>query len=334
MSRVVHVVLGESAAGSFRQSGIAADPNDMFTLRDALACGPLLPIGDVRSWTEQRRAYWEELRAGEDDEESKDLYSDPLHLRSSGEIALWLGTELGDQIGLAWLPAFLRALDVRLPELKTVQFQHGPGRMEAISLAMLNPKQIAAHPPAVSLTPDNLAELDVVWSALTSPDPDALVKYLGTMSFRFPFLTRTLREGLGRYPDASSGVNRWDARLLRNVRTAGPRSVMVIGHTLADGMDALHSGSGGRDQVGDVWLYRRLVRLAETTLREPALAIQGSPTDYRNSQVQLTPFGQRVLEGKANFVDANGIDDWVFGVHLQSEAGRVWFHRDGNLIRR
>jgi hypothetical protein len=45
-------------------------------------------------------------------------------------------------------------------------------------------------------------------------------------------------------------------------------------------------------------------------------------------------FGQRIVEGKANFVDANGIDDWVFGVHLESAADRVWFHRDGDLVRR
>ena len=49
--------------------------------------------------------------------------------------------------------------------------------------------------------------------------------------------------------------------------------------------------------------------------------------------MRLTPFGQRVLDGKANFVAMNGIDDWVFGVHLQSDAGRVWFHRDGELVR-
>jgi len=50
--------------------------------------------------------------------------------------------------------------------------------------------------------------------------------------------------------------------------------------------------------------------------------------------VRLTPFGERVLAGEANFVDANGIDDWVAGVHLQSDAGRVWFYDDGQLVRR
>jgi hypothetical protein len=73
--------------------------------------------------------------------------------------------------------------------------------------------------------------------------------------------------------------------------------------------------------------------LANPSLVEPALELAGARDDYGRSEVRLTSFGQRILDGKANFVTANGIDDWVFGVHLQSDAGRVWFHRDGELVR-
>ena len=82
------------------------------------------------------------------------------------------------------------------------------------------------------------------------------------------------------------------------------------------------------------WLFDRMVRLADPKLREPALEITGSRAEYHDSEVRLTPFGQRILDGQMNFVDVNGIDDWVFGVHLQSDEGRVWFHRDGELVRR
>ncbi len=109
---------------------------------------------------------------------------------------------------------------------------------------------------------------------------------------------------------------------------------MVIGGTLSDGYGAIYTGTGDLDHVGDGWLYARMLRLADPALREPVLEITGSRVAYHDTEVRLTPFGQRVLDGKANFVDANGIDDWVFGVHLQSEAGRVWFHRDGDLVRR
>ena len=77
-----------------------------------------------------------------------------------------------------------------------------------------------------------------------------------------------------------------------------------------------------------------MVRLADPKLREPLSKSRAHAPSIATAEVRLTPFGQRILDGQANFVDANGIDDWVFGVHLQSDAGRVWFHRDGELIRR
>jgi len=332
MSRVVHVVIGESAAGSFKRSGVAADRNDVLVLPDHLSCGPLLPISDVPSWTRQRIAYWRRLWSEASDEE-ENLYSNPVGLLSSDAVVIWLGTDLGDQIALAWLPAFLAALDAQDPALKLSQFEHGERGLEIIGLGMLSPKQIAAHPPVVDLTAENLRETTLVWHALTSADPDGLLSYLRSPSGSLPLLVRALREGLTRFPDIVSGLNTWEMRLLSNAQKAR-EAARVIGQTLADGFDALRARIGGRDQVGDFWLFDRMLRLGDPKLAEPALEITGSRVEYRDTEVRLTPFGQRLLDGKANFVDANGIDDWVFGVHHQSEAGRVWFHRDGNLIRR
>jgi hypothetical protein len=291
----------------------------------------LRPIADARAWGDDRKAYWKTF-IEEWDEQEDGLYEAWLRLQSSDEIVLWLGTELADQIALAWLPAFVRALDAQNPRMRIVQFEHGSrDDQEVLSVAMLDPKEVAAHAPPVLLTPEDLTELDTVWRALTSPEPDALIAYLGAPSGRFPLLGRALREGLARYPDTASGVNRWEARLLYNVERVGPKSVRVIAHALADSFHELDAETGGRDQVGDAWLYARMVRLADPSLRQPVLEIDGSPTEYRESEVRLTPFGKRVLDGKANVVDVNGIDDWVFGVHLQADAGRVWFHRDGGL---
>jgi hypothetical protein len=198
---------------------------------------------------------------------------------------------------------------------------------------MLTPQQIAAHRSPASLTGEDLAELDAVWRALTAPEPAALVAHVGVPS-RLPILARALGEGPTRYPDARSGLNVWEDRLLRSAVNVGPKAARVIGDALARGYDELRAGTGGRDQIGDGWLFARMLGLGDPKLREPALEITGSRIEYDDTEVRLTPFGQRILDGKANFVDTNGIDDWVFGVHLQSSAGRVWFNREGELIRR
>jgi len=334
MGRVVHVLIGSSAAASFRQSKVAANRKDVLLLFDHLSCGPLPPISDVLSWTRARRKYWRSITDASYPGTTKDIYGDVSALQAAEGVVLWLGTELADQIAAAWLPAFLHALDGRQSEIKIVQFKHNVRDKEVLSLALLHPKDIAAHPPLVSLTVKTITELDAVWNAITSPDPTSLAAYLKKASHRFPLLARTLREGLARYPDATSGLSRWEAGLLRNVRRVQPSCTMVIGQTLADSYDSFWAGRGGRDQVGDAWLFDRILKLADPKLREPAIEITGSRSIYRKTKVRLTAFGQAILDGKANFVDANGIDEWVFGVHLQSAAGRVWFHRGGELVRR
>ena len=72
---------------------------------------------------------------------------------------LWVGTALADQIALAWLPALLRVLDADPERLSLVQFHKSERGTEILGLGMLNPKQLAAHPPPTSLTKADLTEL-------------------------------------------------------------------------------------------------------------------------------------------------------------------------------
>jgi hypothetical protein len=329
MSGTVHVLPGDSAASGFAESGVAPGEGS-FTVRDSLSCGPLVPITDVPSWERGRAAYWASF--GEAWDES--VIDDPAVLAAAERIVLWLGTQLSEQIALAWLPAFLRALDVDPDRLEVVQFHRDGRGREIPALGMLSPKLVAEHPPSERLSAADLAELDRAWRALTAPDPELLAEYLGAPPPRLPLLHRALRSVPSRYPDVASGVNTKELRLLRHVRTLGPRAVMVLAHVIAESSEAFGADSDGMDLVGDVWLFERMLWLGDQALREPALEITGSRDTYRDCRVRLTSFGERVLDGRASFVEANGIDDWVAGVHLDSAAGRVWFQRDGELVFR
>jgi hypothetical protein len=67
-------------------------------------------------------------------------------------------------------------------------------------------------------------------------------------------------------------------------------------------------------------------------LAQPLVSISGDPASMRTCGVSLTATGQAVFEGRANAVALNGIDEWVLGVHLNSERGRVWYQKDGALV--
>jgi hypothetical protein len=116
--------------------------------------------------------------------------------------------------------------------------------------------------------------------------------------------------------------------LLTSVGVAGPALARIIGNVLATSYE-----SGYPDAIGDAVLFDRLTRLGDARLPAPALVLEGEGPMYRGRSASLTAAGRAFLEGKNNFVEANGIDEHVAGVHLDSKAGRVWF-RSGETLER
>jgi hypothetical protein len=142
-----------------------------------------------------------------------------------------------------------------------------------------------------------------------------------------PYLRRSLRSLLERFPDRMTGLNRWDTALLRYTRDVGPASARIVAYTLGYESD-------GPDQVGDGYLFARLRRLGDPALRHPLLTLSGNRVRIGGTRVILTDAGLAVLAGRANFVALNGIDEWVGGIHLDSASGRVWFRRGATLVSR
>ena len=129
---------------------------------------------------------------------------------------------------------------------------------------------------------------------------------------------------LRRFPDAETGLTYWDRVLLSNTPTAGPKSTRVVAHTLVHRLNDL-------DMVGDGYLFHRLRRMGDPTLKEKAVTLTGRRPNMRDTEVRLTDFGEKLLSGEANYVTVNGIDEWVGGIRLSSEKWLVWY-RDGDTL--
>lgn len=259
-------------------------------------------------------------------ERSRDLLTHSLSLRDADSVTLWIGTGLNEQLLLVWLRHLFLHLELDVSRLLVVQYSSDPARrFEVRGLGELNQDQLRAHPPAVELDEVALIELDAARSAVTAAEPSLLLEFLTEGTGGLPFLRRSLKNLLGRFPDFRTGVNRWELDLLRNTRERGPRVANVIGHTMAEDDDSL-------DLVGDGYLFARLRRLASPSLAQPL--VKGNPTQMRGTEVRLTDAGQEVLAGNLYFLEMNGIDDWVGGIHLDSAAGDVWLHREGRIVLR
>jgi hypothetical protein len=85
------------------------------------------------------------------------------------------------------------------------------------------------------------------------------------------------------------------------------------------------------DLVGDYYLFGRLLRMGAENLPMPLLELKGEKSNMRATEVQLTPFGLDVLEGRASNFPANPVEEWAAGVQLSSSRGLLWF-RDGDRL--
>jgi len=305
------------------------EPGCLLVNQDFLSCGPLQRCKSLDEWRRVREQYLQSLYTDWPEFSfafESDLLTNAEKLQEAASIVLWIGTGTAEQLLLAWVVQLLRAVNVDLSRLRVIQFGREPTKgFEVVGLGVVNPDHLRAHPPDLPLAMEDIAEIDAAWSAVTADDPNALLAFLSGGSSSLPFLRRSLRAFVSRYPAITTGLNCWEEELLKYTRDRGPVVARIIGYTVAHDMDR-------PDWVGDAYLFARLRRLADSALPHPFLSLTGATLSIRGSETTLTAIGAKALAGEVNFVDLNDIDDWIGGVHLESTKKNVWFRKGDTLI--
>jgi uncharacterized protein DUF1835 len=328
MSLNLHIAPSASAGGLIKQA-LDLPSAELLDNGDSLSCGPLLPLSGLNEWIRIREEYARTLYPEFEftfAEYRRDLLSQTEIVRNVDSITVWAGTGLAEQLLLVWIPQFLRLLDVDPEKLRIIQFSTVANNLPEIqSIGILNPNRLKDHPPAKPLDKDSLALLDTAWAAVTANEPWSLVEFLTDDASSLPFLKRSLRWLLYRFPDVESGLSALQMQLLAMVEERGPEAARVIGYTMSRTIDWL-------DWVGDAQLFAWLKRLGAPSLKYPLVSLIGNPLNMREMEVRITDIGKRVLAQEHNFVVLNGIDEWVGGMHLDSAADRIWFQRNGVIV--
>jgi hypothetical protein len=256
----------------------------------------------------------------------RDLLTHVSRLTSAARVTLWIGTGLAEQLLLIWVVELLRHLGADLDRLRVVQFATVGRRYEVVGAGVVNPGEFRTAPAPIPLGDDAFDEASRAWDAVTASTPDALLRFLADGDHPLPFLRRSLRALLHHYPDARTGVNAWERELLRHVREDGPRLTRVVGFTMGEDLSFPEWASDG-------YLCDRLRRLGDRRLARPLVVLSGDTSQMRTTEVRLTADGEAILDGRGHFVEWNGIDDHVAGVHLRSAVGQVWYQDGETLVR-
>jgi Domain of unknown function (DUF1835) len=326
-----HIAHGGSGAESLRLF-LGCDPGAVLVQHDPLSVGPLPRVEHLDDWNTVRGAFWKGVLGAVPPEPLEwDLPTNVQALRGCQSVCAWVGTGASDQLLLPWVVELFRLVNLPLPDLSVVRFDQLPGcqrPVEVIGLGMLSPENIGTHAPAEVVCREGIAELQGVWAALTNPQPSEILRTIEEGPGRFPLLHRALQTGLDHFPDSGSGLSHWDFELLKHTRSSGPVARRIVGNTLSAAYDVNYPES-----VGDFYLFDRLRRLGDAGLPQPAVQLEaGEQPSFWGWQVRLTDAGERFLQAQQNFVELNGIDEWVAGVHLDSRAGRVWFREGTTLL--
>lgn len=324
-SRALHIITGDSAAGSLK-CAFRLDLDRLLINRDPIHCGPAPATDDLTLWRDLhgsflQTAYLEDPLSLDDDPHTE-LVANVKRLGADGQVIIWVARGLAEQILLAWVVCLFDQQGFDPSRIGVVQFTNLRPRQKIMGMGELSPESFRKiSPPARRLIAEELDELRSVWKAYTSASPEALTSYLeGSTSL--PLLQEAIRQLIGRYPDQQTGLSVCDTWLLEHTIEHGPLPARVVGYTMGD--------NATPDQVGDRHLFHRLCRLGRPESPSPLVSLSGDTRAMRTCRVEITDFGRRVLAGEANHVVANGIDDWIGGVHLKS--GERVIYRDGDRL--
>lgn len=301
--KTLHIVDGDCCGGTLRISGLAK-ATDILSWRDALYTGPVPRDLTLRDLSRVRSQYWTHGKM------TNDLAKRDAHLeryRNYEHIALWFGPDcVLCQLSLMQLLSWFREQKVSPKRLSWVAL-HG-GELPPEQMA----KAYASHRP-IRTAQMHLAAR--VWRAFRQASPKPLARLLETDVSAIPGLRHAMIRILQEYPSTRNGLSRLEDLLLREIQKRGTaRSAEVVGAILQ------------KETVGDTLLFDmlRMFMKAPQPLLQFAKPFASNIKSWRfnGSTLTLTDLGMRVLSGKADAIDLNGIDRWIGGVHLQGTRVR------------
>ena len=295
---MLHVVNGDATATRLEPVAL---PGDVLVWRDILVEGPVadgLEIDALAAW----RAPWLTRRFGIDE----DAYTAAGAGQAEGlarvvhydEVVLWFEQDLFCAANLAFLAAWLER--ARPAARITLIFpEQALGVSEPATLAAL----FAQRRPF-----DRVDDAAAWWRGFCASEP----RDFAAPSSSVPFFGRARGLHFARFPAVATGLGAVEATILDALDAGGTDFVTLF---RGASQDARMRGLG----MGDVQLAAHIAALA--TGPAPLVTIDGDPglteVAFRTWRVGMTETGRAVRRGALDRFDAQPLDWWLGGVHIE-----------------
>ncbi len=350
---MLHVVNGDETARSIRESGVlkpldpvlkaVRDPDDVVAWRDVLYEGPVRSGLSPVNLAHERSQFiagrgWEPYITVRQSFGRRD--SAIASTKRQDEVVYWFESDLYDVLQLVQA---LDRLAVRRPEATRFSWilvdrrsdepgTHGFGQLSTDAIQRL----MATRQPV----PDGAwAEARTVWEAFVSGGPARLQKHTDSdVPGRIPFLRDGIVRLLAEFPDRSTGLSRSERLTLGAARSGDVTPVDIFKTVQA---------AEPRPFLGDTQVWERLEWFATATtplvrrtdgqawlspvvdllsLDEPDL------DSFREQRLEVTPVGEDVLTGRADWLTLRPLDRWLGGYEIPGVGSWRYDNGIGKLL--
>ena len=310
---MLHIHNGDSSANIVKQSSL---PGEHFAWRESLITGPT-PAGlSGNEWRSLRAQHLSEAYGADLQECERGLLDQEKKLSSFDqheEVVLWFEHDLFCQTNLLYLLNCFAQEDTGDTKLSLICIGEFPGKENFRGLGELNAEQMASlFPSRQRVTSSQLKLAELAWQAYCSPDPAEIQKVVQTGDL-LPFLGPALLAHLRRFPSTKNGLGSIENKGLELIH-GGLNTFMDVFPRFGDAEPVYG--------LGDAQFWLALQRMSGGS--QPLLKVENgknggrelTPEIVHNAKFDLTEPGKSVLRGEDDFVELNGIDLWLGGVHL------------------
>ncbi len=312
---MLHITNGDTAVRVMQEAGIVGE---FLPWRDVLHEGPV-PAGlELDAMSEVRARFIAECGWASLEETAGGFRERDAKLaayRDHDEVVFWFEHDLYDQLQLVQLLDWFSQQAPGDTALTMICADDYLGTMSTERLALL-------YPLRAEVTPLQLRLGEQAWRAFCAADPLPWAHLAETDTSPLPFLAGAVIRHLEQYPSLQNGTNRTESALLAAAASGISRPWRLF---------ASMQSNETRRFMGDstFWMYLDamveseppLLRLADGAAFRFPDAFPDSEA-FGAQEILITGNGRAVLANALDWIDINGIDKWLGGVHLA--PGNIW----------
>ncbi|MEM7120651.1 MAG: DUF1835 domain-containing protein [Pseudomonadota bacterium] len=308
MTSTLHIRCGSDIRDGLGQAGV---PGDFLEFSDPVCKGGT-PAGDDDAFHAARLDYLTVelgVSRAQTDTGLREALNSLEQTRDYERVVLWFEHDIYDQAVLIRLLSWFADRPELEPRLNMISIDRFPGIDRFIGLGQLEPDQLktlwGSERP---VTPAQITLGRRAWQAFRAPEPLALFELAAAGTPDLPFLAPALMRHLRELPWTTDGLSLTERLTLRAIAEGAE----TPGQCFRD----LHGHLEPQPFLGDI-MYWPIV----TGLARAKVGALTEPETWK-SPIALTSLGNDLLDGKTDWVETNGIDRWVGGVHVR--PGNLW----------